>query len=186
MVVFDATMLSLLLRPGANPPLDPATGTPVQYAEVRIASLVEQFEKSRTIIVIPTPALAEILIKAGPAGSGIVQRIQKSSVMQLRSFDARAAIELAQMTNAAASNAEKRAMIDAPWSKIKFDRQIVAISKVNGATAIYTDDNKLIAFATLHDISCVRLADLPIPDSARQMQLPLPPLETNDAPKDQG
>jgi hypothetical protein len=73
-------------------------------------------------------------------------------------------------------------MIDAPWSKIRFDRQIVAIAKVNAATAIYTDDNKLIAFANLHDIPCIRIADLPIPDSARQLGLPLPspPTDAND------
>jgi hypothetical protein len=101
-------------------------------------------------------------------------------MLRIQSFDARAAVELAQMTNAISSTADKRAAIEAPWAKIKFDRQIVAIAKVNGAKAIYTDDEKLIAFATLHDIPCVRVADLPIPDSARQAQLPLPPPETND------
>jgi hypothetical protein len=37
MVVFDTTIALLFLRPGANPPPDPATGTPVQHAEARIA-----------------------------------------------------------------------------------------------------------------------------------------------------
>jgi hypothetical protein len=187
MVVFDATMLSLLLRSGAKPPLDSATGKPVQYAEVRIAHLVEQLEKSRTIVIIPTPALTEILIKAGAVGPTIVSRIQKSSVLRIQAFDSRAALELAQMTNALASVSDKRAAIDAPWSKIKFDRQIVAIAKVNAATAIYTDDEKLIAFAKLHDIPCIQTADLPIPDSARQPELPLSPTPLDDehGPKDQ-
>jgi hypothetical protein len=180
MVVFDATMLSLLLRAGAKAPIDPATGAPVQYAEVRIAHLLEQLEKSRTVIIVPTPALTEILIKAGTAMGGIVARIQKSSVLRIQSFDARAAIELAQMTNANASASDKRAAIEAPWSKIKFDRQIVAIAKVNAATDIYSDDDKLVAFATKHDIHCIRIADLPIPDSARQMGLPLSTLPTDD------
>jgi hypothetical protein len=183
MVVFDATMLSLLLREGAKPPLDPATGNPVEYAAIRIAHLVEQLEKSRTIVIIPTPALTEILIKAGPAGPAIIARIQKSSVLRIQSFDARAAVELAQMTNAIGSASDKRAAIEAPWSKIKFDRQIVAIAKVNGATAIYTDDEKLIAFAAIHDIPCVRIADLEIPESARQMGLPLQP-KSPDADND--
>ena len=183
MVVFDATMLSLLLRSGAKPPLDSATGKPVEYAEIRIAHLIEQFEKSRTIVILPTPALTEILIKAGGAGPTIVARIQKSSVLQVRSFDARAAIELAQMTNSVASAADKRAAIAAPWAKIKFDRQIVAIAKVNAATAIYSDDEKLIACAKLHDIACVQIADLPIPASARQMGFPLTPPDTENGPK---
>jgi hypothetical protein len=84
------------------------------------------------------------------------------------------------MTNAIASASDKRAMIDAPWAKIKFDRQIVAIAKVSAATAIYTDDEKLITFATLHDIPCTRIADLPIPDSARQLGLTLPPPKSDD------
>jgi hypothetical protein len=180
MVVFDATMLSLLLREGAKAPLDPVSGKPVEYAAIRIAHLVEQLEKSRTIIIIPTPALTEILIRAGAAGPAIVARIQKSSVLRIQSFDARAAVELAQMTNALTSAADKRAAIDAPWAKIKFDRQIIAIAKVNGATEIYTDDDKLIAFAKLCDIPCIRIADLPIPESARQMGLPLPPPKSDD------
>lgn len=174
MVVFDATMLSLLLRSGAKPPLDPATGKPVEYAEVRTAHLVEQLDKSQTIIIIPTPTLSELLVKAGAAGNSFVARLQKSSVFRIQPFDVRAAVELAQMTNAIASASDKRAAIDAPWSKIKFDRQIVAIAKVHNATAIYTDDGKLIAFAQKHDIPCIRLADLPIPESARQHELPLP------------
>lgn len=173
MVVFDATMLSLLLRPGTKPPLDPATGHLVEHAGVRTADLVERLEKSRTIIIIPTPTLCELLIKAGAAGNTFVSHLQKSSVFRIQPFDVRAAVELAQLTNALGSGGDKRAAIDAPWSKIKFDRQIVAIAKVHGATAIYTDDGKLIAFAQMCDIPCIRVADLPIPDSAREPELPL-------------
>jgi hypothetical protein len=65
MVVFDTTIALLFLRPGANQPLDPATGSPVQHAEARIALLVETLEKARTRIVIPTPAMSELLVHAG-------------------------------------------------------------------------------------------------------------------------
>jgi hypothetical protein len=75
------------------------------------------------------------------------------------------------MTDATTSMTEKRAGIDAPWSKIKFDRQIVAIARVHRASQIYTDDAQLIAFAGLCDIPCVRVADLPIPASALQPDL---------------
>lgn len=163
MVVFDATMLSMLLRPGTRAPLDPATGATVEHAEPRIADLVARLQKARTVIIIPTPALSELLVKTGAAGPGLLQAIQKSSSFRIEGFDIRAAVELAQMTNDLATGSDKRAGIDAPWTKIKFDRQIVAIARVHRATAIYTDDDKLIAFAALNEISCVRLADLPIP-----------------------
>ena len=49
--------------------------------------------------------------------------------------------------------------------------QIVAIAKVNGASAIYTDDGTLIAFVSMQDIPCIRVAEMAIPDEARQMNL---------------
>jgi hypothetical protein len=176
MVVFDTTALSLLLRPGARPPLDPATGVPVAFARERMEGLVEALQKTRTVVIIPAPVLTEILIRAGAAGPGIVAAIQRSSAFRVAAFDTRAAIELAQITNASLTTArEKREVAAAPWAKIKFDRQIVAIAKVHGATTIYSDDGQLISFAEANAISCVRVVDLPIPESARQQQLPLTP-----------
>jgi predicted nucleic acid-binding protein len=182
MVVFDTTALSLLLRPGTRPPIDPATGQPVAYAQERLASLVESLQKSRTVVIIPAPVLSELLVKAGTAGPGLVNAIQRSSAFRVAAFDTRAAIELAQMTNAALLTAgDKREASAAPWNKIKFDRQIVAIAKVHGATAIYSDDGHLITFAEAAGIRCVRVADLPVPESARQPQLPLsPPSSSSD------
>jgi predicted nucleic acid-binding protein len=62
-------------------------------------------------------------------------------------FDTRAAIELAVMTRNAIDQGDKRGGVDAPWNKVKFDRQIVAIAKVAGATTIYSDDLQLRTFA---------------------------------------
>jgi len=173
MVVFDATMLSLMLRPNSRAPLDSATGLPVEHADLRIADLVRRLQRSKTVIIVPTPALSEILIKSGAGGPGILQTIQRSPAFRIEGFDIRAAVELAQMTNETASGADKRAAIAAPWAKIKFDRQIVAIARVHRATHIYTDDLQLIGFASLNDIECVKLADLPLPASAMQGELPL-------------
>ncbi len=176
MVVFNTTILSLLLRQSARPPLDPATSAPVVYARERLEGLVDALQKSRTAVIIPAPVLSEILIRAGAAGPGIIETIQRSATFRVAAFDTRAAIELAQLTNASLTTArDKRDAIAAPWAKIKFDRQIVAIAKVHGATAIYSDDEQLIAFATSNSIPCIRVADLPIPKSVRQPQLPLAP-----------
>jgi hypothetical protein len=183
MVVFDTTVLSLLLRPGARPPLDRATGVPVTYARERLEGLVETLQKTRTVVIIPSPVLSELLIKAGTAGSAIIAAIEQSSAFRVASFDKRAAIELAQITNASLATArERREAVAATAAKIKFDRQIIAIAKVQQATAIYSDDEQLIAFAEANAITCVRVADLPIPESTRQPLLPLdqplPPDET--------
>src|SRR5689334_24016821 len=121
MVVFDATMLMLLLRPGINAPLDPKTGKPVEQAEARLAHHLTSLEKSKTRIIIPAPALSEILVRAGPTGTRLVAQIQKSSVFRIAPFDTRAAIELAAMTHAALTAGEKRSGVQAPWAKVKFD-----------------------------------------------------------------
>jgi hypothetical protein len=109
--------------------------------------------------------------------------IQRSSAFRIGAFDTRAAIELAQMTNASlTTRRERREAGDAPWSKIRFDRQIVAIAKVYSATTIYSDDENLITFAEQQGIPSVRIRDLPIPESARQPQLPLTPPSTDETP----
>ncbi|MCI0466017.1 MAG: hypothetical protein L0Y57_03285 [Beijerinckiaceae bacterium] len=182
MVVFDTTILSLLLRPGCRPPSDPATGEPVAFPRERLEALIEALQESRTIAIVPAPVLSELLIKAGNAGPGIVAAIQRSAAFRVAPFDTRAAIELAHMTNTSLTTVrERREAAVATTAKIKFDRQIVAIAKVQGVTAIYSDDKERIAFAQAHGITCVRVADLPVPESARQPQLPLtspPPDET--------
>lgn len=181
MVVFDTTALSLLLRPGARAPLDPTTGVPVAYARERLEALVQALEKARTVVIIPAPVLSELLIRTGSAGPGIVNAIQRSAAFRVAAFDTRAAIELAQITNALLTTArDKRDAAASPWAKLKFDRQIVAIAKVQGATAVYSDDKELIAFAEANGIRCIRVADLPIPEAARQPQLPLTPSAAPD------
>jgi predicted nucleic acid-binding protein len=186
-VVFDTTTALLSLRPGTNPPLDPRTGTPVEHAEARIALLVETLSKARTRIIIPTPALSELLVRAGEGAAELVARLTRSSVFRVVSFDVRAAIELAVITRDALDDGDKRGGVEAPWNKVKFDRQIVAIAKVAGATAIYSDDRQLRTFAEQQGLRVIGLADLPVPETARQPQLPLPaPSENPDANKEPG
>jgi hypothetical protein len=47
MVVFDATMLLLMIHPDVNPPLDPKTGAPVEHVGPRINGLIQHLEKSK-------------------------------------------------------------------------------------------------------------------------------------------
>ena len=58
-------------------------------------------------------------------------------------------------------------------AKIKFDRQIVAIAKVEGATAVYADDGNVIAYAREAGMEGYLLADLPEPPEDPQHALPL-------------
>ena len=173
-VVFDATMLLLLLRPGVSPPFDPATGKPVAHAEERIAQLVSDLEKARVTIIVPTPALSELLVHAGSAGPEWVRQISRSAAFKLAPFDTLAAIEVAEMTRVAIAAGDKRSGASATWVKVKYDRQIVAIAKVAHADTIYTDDEGLRGFAEAQGLSVVKLAELPLPATRAQLQIDLP------------
>lgn len=169
MVVVDATILMLMLRPDTPVPADP-DGVPIDRPAERIAALVEQLQKSRTKIVIPTPALSEALVRAGAAASQeIVERLQKYAVFQIAPFEARAAIEVAAMTRNLRASGKKKENPDATWAKLKYDRQIVAIAKVVGATTIYSDDKDIRTIAADAEIPVIGIADLPLPPGSAQM-----------------
>jgi hypothetical protein len=59
------------------------------------------------------------------------------------------------------------------WAKVKFDRQIVAIAKVIGATEIYSDDGHVSRLAKQANIKCIGVADLPLPEEDRKFKLDL-------------
>jgi hypothetical protein len=130
-----------------------------------------QLDASRTKIIIPTPALSEVLVHADQAGPEYLNRLQQSSVFRIESFDQRAAIEVAFMIREAIMKGDKRSGSKEQWAKVKFDRQIVAIAKVNDATAIYSDDTGIRSFAQLANISVVGLGDLPLPPKEAQIEM---------------
>jgi predicted nucleic acid-binding protein len=170
-VAFDATILLLLFSPGVPAPLDPATGQPVEFVDERIAFLLKQLEKSRTKIIVPTPALSEILVHADRAGPDYLNRMKQSSAFEIKPFDDRAAVEVALMTREAIKSGDKRSGTKETWAKVKFDRQIVAIAKVNGVSIIYSDDEDVQHFAKRADMMAIAIPQLPLP--------PVAPAQTN-------
>jgi len=162
MVLFDATMLSLLFHPGAKAPTD-ADGQPISRARERVEYLVETLEKSKTKIIIPTPALAELLVLAGDAGPKYLEQIEDKAFFKVSDFDKRAAIEVSLQIREAMGSGNKKAGSVSTWAKVKFDRQIVAIAKVESITAVYSDDKDLAKYAKAQEIEVRGVNDLPIP-----------------------
>lgn len=179
MVVFDASTLLLLFRPGVGAPIDPSTAKPLEYVQERLSYLVATLEKTKTKIAIPTPALSELLVRAGSAGSQLIQTIGKKSVFRVVPFDILAAIEVAASTRAALDAGDKRGGLQSPWAKVKYDRQIVAIAKVVQATAIYSDDDDIHKMGHAAGINVIRVAALPLPPSDAQGKLALEPPGTS-------
>jgi hypothetical protein len=165
MVVFDASILLFVF--------DENVKSSVPRAKERVEYLIDTLSKTGEKIVIPTPALSECLVYAGPAGPEYLNIIGKQSCFRVASFDERAAVEAAIRTyNARQRGQPKGGNPDAARAKIKFDRQIVAIATVEGAAAVYSDDGDVIGYAREAGMEAYRLADLPLPPEDPQTALP--------------
>lgn len=161
MVVFDATILIDLLNP--------------RTASDRLAkleNLISELQKSKSKILIPTPALSEFLAGAGKARDSYYQKLSASTAFQVAAFDARAAMECALMIDGTYTKANKKALAKT-WTKAKFDWQIIAITKVSGANVIYSDDADIARMGDRFGIKVIKTDDLPLPASARQGKLNL-------------
>jgi predicted nucleic acid-binding protein len=170
MVACDTTFLSLILKPDAKPPLDAATEKPVERVGDRIEKLIEDLQEANERLIIPTPVLAEFLVLADKSGPQYLDTIAGEQVFSVRPFDEKAAIEFAAMELGAKKLGDKRGGSKDSWARVKFDRQIVAIAKANGASRIYSDDEDVRRFAQAVDIEVIGISGLPLP-AAKQMKL---------------
>jgi len=178
MIVFDANALICLLDEDANAPLDPATKQPVPRFRDRIQFLLGRLEEERQHAIVPTPALAELLVRADAARADFMRILSTKAPFRIADFDRRAALELSIIEAQAIEDGDKRAGLTATWVKIKFDRQILAIARIAQADEILSDDSDLQALAKPYGISVISTADLPLPPEDPQVALDLgePPL----------
>jgi len=173
MPVFDATTLLLFLEPEARAPLDPATNEPVTDAKARIDHLIETLENRRETIVIPTPALSEVLVHSDEAGSGYLEILNTTRCFRIEPFDQRAAVELATMTRDALREGDLRAGAESTRAKLKFDRQIIAIARTQSQTTIYSDDRDVAVLAEPLALEVIPVHALPVPPEDAQRNLEL-------------
>jgi len=174
MVVFDSSVLLLVLDPNAKAPSDPGTGEPVDKAAERIEYLIEMLSADKEKIVIPTPVLSEVLVHAGTAMQSYLDTLNNQNAFRIAPFDQKAAIEAAIATSDAIKRGGHRvdaANPDAPKTKIKFDRQIVAVAKAEDAHTIYSDDGDVHSYAKLAGLKAYRTADLDLPPEDTQQSL---------------
>jgi len=171
-VAFDNTMLSILLNPHGKIPFVEGTTDPVECAKERAESVILMLQKARRKIIIPAPACAELLTAIGPTAEQYVSLVSRSRIFEIGSFDARCAAELAFINRDALAQLDQKNAAE-PYQKRKVDRQIIAICKVYGATELYTNDKGLANQALLCGVTPIGIADVEIPDSARQGKLNL-------------
>jgi len=92
-----------------------------------------------------------------------IGEIARSVAFEIAPFDVRAAIDLAAEIRKSIKSGDKKAGVAANWQEIKFDRQIAAIARVNGALILYTDDDNQTLFAKGMGLTVRHTWDLPIP-----------------------
>jgi len=171
---FDTNLLLLALDPNTPVPKD-ANGKPVVEAQKRLLHLVSELSKQRRKVVIPTPVLGEMLLLTQGAGQKYLEKINRSRAFIIAPFDQMAAIELAVMTAMSKNQAKRlKAGSVTTAAKLKFDRQIVAIAKVQGATTIYSNDKELGKFAKAQGIEVIKLEELDLPAADQQMTIEWP------------
>ncbi len=160
MIIFDASYLVVYLHPDPEPAKD-RSNQPVTKFRERVNYLVATLNATDQIIGVPTPALAEILVRSGKGKYKYLQTIGDAYKFQVLPFDQLAAIDAAELI--AIIKAEHKSQPLATWAKVKFDIQIAAISKAAGATIIYSDDTDIEAHGRRLKIDVKRICDLPLP-----------------------
>jgi predicted nucleic acid-binding protein len=174
-VVFDTSFLIAILESGIarQKPPDP-----------RVEYLVRSLETSRTRVIVPTPALCEVLIGAGDAAPRYLDILTRSSRFAIMPFGIRAAVEAAAAHREAIQAGDKREGA-ASWVKVKYDRQIVAIAKVTNADVIYSNDGDIKRFSVREGMTVVTIAELPHPPEEPQRQLQLDPIPDGETTPDE-
>lgn len=173
MIGMDASVLTLVLNPESRPPLHPETKQPILRAKERVDYLLSQLHETKQKVAIPTPVLSEVLVRTGKSGLQYIHVLWKAEVFDIRDFDRVSAIELAEMNRKVALN-ESDFRREAPYQKIKVDRQIVSICKIAGVHTIYACDKSLSNFASRFGIKVVGVHELdlpPEPEKSPQMDI---------------
>jgi predicted nucleic acid-binding protein len=159
-IVFDTTYVIVLLEDKALSITD-REDKPVTKVHERVRHLVQKLSESNSIICVPTPVLAEFMVRAGNAGPDLLKRLTNTSKFTLSPFGVKAAIEAAELIRTIKD--EQKGQPIETWAKVKFDVQIVAIAKAEGCPVIYAEDPHMEALGKRVGIDIRRICDLPLP-----------------------
>ena len=168
MAVFDATALIHFLEPGAPSIIDPATNEPVTNARGRIDLLVQTLEEKRERVVVPTPALSEVLVHAGDAMARYLEVLNTSAWFRIVPFDQRAAVELATILRETPPARKLQIGTSGTRASLKFDRQILAIARVEDEATIYSDDADMTVLGKPLGFHVIKTHELPLPPAEQQ------------------
>ena len=176
-VAFDASVLVYLLDENAASPRG-ESGEPVEDCHTRVSHLIAELQRAKAKIIVPAPALAEVLVYGGSAAPDWLSILNTSRHIRVSPFDERAAVEYSVMERARLSAPRAHT----PRAKAKFDQQIVAIARIEGAERIYSDDGDIRRLWD-NEGQVVGIAGLPLPPQEAQLSIEFDPhINDDDAP----
>ena len=171
-VCLDATALMCLLdtRTDEFPAPD---GSIVGNMQRRMDHLVTTIDRAKGSIIVPTPALAELLVGAGIQRAAMLRAIESGKAMRVEPFGKMAAVQCASLDNQAISDGDKKDGVRSSWQKVKVDRQIVAIAQVARCERIVTGDPDVERIAGRAAIETTFVWKLELPPEDAQFGLQL-------------
>lgn len=166
MVVFDNNYLSFLFHERPGDVHNPDTGDLVDRPRERIQQLVARLAAAKKRILVPAPALTELLtLVADPFPT--IQSIHQSTNFDIAPFDEKAAIETALTLHRARQAGDFRSGSEKSREAVKFDHQIVGIAKSRCAATLYSSDKHIRALAVHADLPVVPVWELAPPSSTQ-------------------
>lgn len=178
MVAIDANTLSLLIYPSKHVLTDFRNNSPIDRASEKAEYIVTLADIDGESIIVPAPALAEALTPVADRIDEYIKELQSMERLKICSFGFKAAIELAIRSHKAMSAGDKRDGVNEPWQKVKYDRQIVAIAKAEGASGIYSTDRGVHAHAEVFGLKGLHLGDVRLPMKQQNLSLSLTEVPT--------
>ena len=167
-VTIDANILIYLFDDKTSAPISKATGLPVDKCHERVKYLFQELEREKAKIVIPTPTLAEVLVRAQEGAPERLRILKASKHFRIVAFDERAAVEFAAtQSNRIALGERSPAQTRA---KAKFDDQIVAIAAVEQSDTIYSDDEDVRKLAA-SKFKVIGIDELALPPENEQRDI---------------
>ena len=171
-VCLDATALMCLLDTRTTEFLAP-DGSIVSHMQRRMDHLIATIDRAKGSVVVPTPALAELLVGAGTQRAAMLRTLEGRQAVRVEPFGKMAAVHCASLDNQAISDGDKKDGVRSSWQKVKIDRQIVAITQVARCERIVTGDPDVekIAGRAAIETTFVWQLDLPPEDAQIDLQL---------------
>lgn len=130
--------------------------------------LIEGLSKARLRVLIPSPSLTELLVRAGKARDEYVRLLGSGASFDIVPFDRRAATECALLLESAWDSKRHK---NVTRTKFKFDWMIVACAASRGVQRIYSDDADIRRYAAEIGLQTIAQSELSVPPESRQLKL---------------